>query len=64
MEYANFGSLRDLMNNQTLQLKDILHISIQICSGMFHTHNHPHSLIHRDLKPANIFCLKLRCRKI
>lgn len=54
MEYANFGSLRDLMYERSLNLKDILHIAIQICSGMFHAHNHPHSLIHRDLKPENI----------
>lgn len=54
MEYANFGSLRDLMNERSLNLKDILHFAIQICLGMFHAHNHPHSLIHRDLKPENI----------
>ena len=59
MEYANFGSLRDLMNERSLNLKDILHIAIQICSGMFHAHNHRRSLIHRDLKPENILLSKI-----
>ncbi|MGZ5549097.1 MAG: protein kinase domain-containing protein, partial [Nitrososphaeraceae archaeon] len=54
MEYANTGSLRDLINSQKLKIKDIIDLNIQICSGMSHAHNHNKGWIHRNLKPENI----------
>lgn len=53
MEYADKGSLRELIV-KGLHLKDILHISIQVCTGLSHAHTFNEGLIHRDLKPENI----------
>jgi len=56
MEYADGGSLNDLLNqkrkyNETFENKDLLAIFKQLANGMKEVNR---KLVHRDIKPANI----------
>ncbi len=52
MEYVEGETLRQKINNNGLELKQILDIAIQIATGL--TRAHELGIIHRDLKPENL----------
>jgi serine/threonine protein kinase len=64
MEYMNYGSLYEIINDHNIKLSkaNIISISIQIAKGMNYLHNFKskyfNNLIHGDLKSANILADK------
>lgn len=52
MEYVEGETLRQKIKNNGLQLRQILDIAIQICTGLDRAHGL--GIIHRDLKPENL----------
>lgn len=52
MEYINGLSLTQHVAKHCLNLKQRLHLFLQICDAL--THAHHQMIIHRDLKPSNI----------
>jgi len=54
MEYLEGETLRELMNRGFTDVKSILRIVIDICSGLNAAHQI--GIVHRDIKPENIKC--------
>ncbi len=52
MEFVQGLSLRQMILQQAMSLKQALKITLQIAYAL--THLHSHGIIHRDLKPENI----------
>ncbi len=52
MELINGISLREMLQNRSLSLKDALRIGAQIARGIDYAHEQ--NVIHRDLKPDNV----------
>jgi Tol biopolymer transport system component len=53
MAYYQGKTLKDKIEEGTLELKEILDIAVQIAQGLVKAH--AQQIIHRDVKPANIF---------
>jgi len=70
MEYMDGGNLRQFMKAQTLDLCDVIDISLKICAGLHYIHHHRfgqgrfHSIIHMDIKPENILLSKNGALKV
>ncbi|MHA1471123.1 MAG: protein kinase domain-containing protein, partial [Candidatus Asgardarchaeia archaeon] len=47
------GSLRDLLNKKSFQIKEALEIVLQIALALNYAHSE-FNLVHRDIKPENI----------
>jgi len=56
MEYAEDGSLRDLMQKRALQLAEVLNLMKQVCEALSFVHRK--HFIHLDLKPTNLLLKK------
>ncbi|KAF2072479.1 hypothetical protein CYY_006211 [Polysphondylium violaceum] len=56
LEYVRFGSLYNLLSNNTVEISWGLRLQIatEIAKGMQHLHSHNPPIIHRDLKSPNI----------
>ena len=56
MEYMEYGSLNDLLRNETMYLTGeiILQIARDMAQGLRYLHTAKPSILHGDLKPANI----------
>jgi serine/threonine protein kinase/Tfp pilus assembly protein PilF len=52
MEYVEGKSLKELLKEKTLSLKEVLDIAIQICEGLLVAHEK--GIVHRDIKSENI----------
>jgi serine/threonine protein kinase/Tfp pilus assembly protein PilF len=52
MEYVEGKTLRQIIEKETLPLRKVLDIGIQICEGL--TIAHEKGIVHRDIKSANI----------
>lgn len=53
-DYISGQSLEELIHNNTLTLKDIIHYCIEICSILHKLHGLQPPIVHRDIKPSNI----------
>ena len=53
MAYYEGETLKERIAKRSLNIDQILDISIQICNGLLKAHNN--NIVHRDIKPANIF---------
>jgi len=62
MEYVDGESLAQLMQDDTLTLREVVDIVSQILSGVQYAHEK--NIIHRDLKPGNILLTRDRKVKI
>lgn len=63
MELIDGVSLKQIMDRNTfMPLKDLIHVTTQICDGLEHAHSK--NVIHRDIKPANIMLRKDHVVKI
>src|SRR5688500_8824750 len=51
-EFIKGKTLREILNNKTLKLSEVLDISIQIANALVAAHEA--HLVHRDIKPENI----------
>lgn len=57
MELIEGGTLEDALKKRgRLSWEQTIDISLHICRGLEHAHNH--AIVHRDLKPANLFITK------
>lgn len=56
MEYMDYGSLNDLLQNETMYLSGeiILQITRDVAQGLRYLHTAKPPILHGDLKPANI----------
>jgi serine/threonine protein kinase len=52
MEYVEGRTLKQIIEKETLSMKKVLDIGIQICEGL--TTAHEKGIVHRDIKSANI----------
>ncbi len=52
MEYVPGSSLRPLIQNRSVPIRDAVHVMRQVLSGLSHAHGV--GLVHRDVKPENI----------
>jgi serine/threonine protein kinase len=52
MEYVEGKSLKELLKEKTLSLKEVIDIAIQVCEGLVVAHET--GIIHRDIKSDNI----------
>jgi tetratricopeptide (TPR) repeat protein/tRNA A-37 threonylcarbamoyl transferase component Bud32 len=52
MEYCEGRTLKQIIEKETLSIKKVLDIGIQICEGL--TIAHEKGIVHRDIKSANI----------
>jgi serine/threonine protein kinase/Tfp pilus assembly protein PilF len=52
MEYCEGRTLKEIIEKETLSIKKVLDIVIQICEGL--TIAHEKGIVHRDIKSANI----------
>jgi serine/threonine protein kinase/Tfp pilus assembly protein PilF len=62
MEYLEGGSLRELLKDKELSMKEILDLALQIGEGLSAAHES--GAVHRDLKPDNIMLTKRGLAKI
>jgi len=62
MEYLEGGSLKDLLENTELSVKEILDLALQIGEGLNAAHES--GAVHRDIKPDNIMLTKSGLAKI
>ncbi|MFC1800201.1 protein kinase [Candidatus Eisenbacteria bacterium] len=62
MEYLEGGSLKELLKDKELSMKEILDLALQICEGLSAAHES--GTVHRDLKPDNIMLTKRGRAKI
>ena len=62
MELVSGKTLRDLIGNRPLPLRDWFRLAIPIADGLAHAHQH--GIVHRDLKPDNIMVTADRQLKI
>ncbi len=53
MEFLDGSTLKNLIENRTLDLERVLHISREIADALAAAH--AKNVVHRDIKPANIF---------
>lgn len=53
-DYISGCSLEELIHTQTLELTDILHYCIELCTILHQLHTMHPPIIHRDIKPSNI----------
>ncbi len=68
MEYADGGSLRDLITKaqqegKPIAVEEVRRIAIQLVAGLKAIHGHPAKLVHRDICPENIL-LKGRNKQV
>lgn len=56
MDFANYGTLRDLIYSNNLRVDTFTELLLGIFEGLRYIHNH--GIIHRDLKPSNILIHK------
>lgn len=56
MDFANYGTLEDLIYKRRMQTRQFAEILRGILEGLKHIHDH--GIIHRDLKPSNIIIHK------
>lgn len=68
MEYADGGSLRDLIakaqqKGKPIAVEEVRRIAIQLVAGLKAIHEHPAKLVHRDICPENIL-LKGRNKQV
>ena len=56
MEYMEYGSLNDLLRNETMYLTGeiILQIARDVAQGLRYLHSAKPAILHGDMKPANI----------
>jgi serine/threonine protein kinase/tetratricopeptide (TPR) repeat protein len=52
MEYVEGRTLKEIVDKNELQVKDVLEIGIQVCEGL--TAAHEKGIVHRDIKSSNI----------
>lgn len=52
MEYLDGTSLKEYMNDVSLEYEEITDITLQICGALSEAHEN--GLVHRDIKPSNI----------
>ena len=52
MEYVAGSSLKDILQQRSLSIAEILHFALQIAEGLQAAHGK--GIVHRDIKPANI----------
>lgn len=52
MRYVEAGTLKDILAEGTLTLRDVVDVVRQTCAGLDYAHRQ--GVIHRDVKPANI----------
>ena len=62
MEYVEGQTLKPMLEKETLPIKRVLEIGIQVCEGL--TAAHKKEIVHRDIKPDNIMVTKERQAKI
>jgi len=62
MEYLEGGSLRDLLKDKELSMKEIVDLALQIGEGLNAAHES--GAVHRDIKPDNIMLTKRGIAKI
>ncbi|MCJ7507760.1 MAG: serine/threonine protein kinase, partial [candidate division Zixibacteria bacterium] len=56
MEYCEGKTLKEVIEKETLSLKKVLGIAIQVCEGLAMAHKK--DIVHRDIKPDNIMLTK------
>lgn len=57
MEFLQGRELRDILNDgQTLPVRQVLDIVIQVALGLAYAHEH--GIVHRDVKPSNIMVIR------
>ena len=56
MEYCEGRTLKQVIENETLSIKKVLDIGIQVCEGL--TAAHKKEIVHRDIKSDNIMVTK------
>jgi serine/threonine-protein kinase len=56
MEYCEGRTLKQIIGKETLSIKKVLDIGIQICEGL--TTAHKKEIVHRDIKSDNIMITK------
>jgi serine/threonine protein kinase/tetratricopeptide (TPR) repeat protein len=52
MEYVEGRTLKEIVEKETLSIKEVLDIGIQVCEGL--TAAHEKGVVHRDIKSGNI----------
>ncbi len=57
MEYVEGETLKALLAEVRLSMRDTISVMVQICEAMGHAHER--KIVHRDLKPANIIATTL-----
>jgi len=62
IELLQGETLRERMNREPLQIREILRIASEICDALEAAHTT--SIIHRDIKPANIFLTRRGTAKV
>jgi tetratricopeptide (TPR) repeat protein/predicted Ser/Thr protein kinase len=56
MEYCEGRTLKQIIENETLSVKKVLDIGIQVCEGL--TAAHKKEIVHRDIKSDNLMVTK------
>ena len=56
MEYCEGKTLKQIIEKETLSIKKVLDIGIQVCEGL--TAAHKKEIVHRDIKSDNIMLIK------
>ncbi len=57
MEFLDGVTLRELCQGDTLELRRVIEIAIEVADGLEAAHTE--GIIHRDIKLANIFVTKI-----
>jgi serine/threonine-protein kinase len=56
MEYLEGKTLRDILEERTFSVEEVMSIAPMIGEALYYAHSH--GIIHRDIKPDNIFVLE------